>query len=221
MKAWQCIVCKFIHKNGTPPDKCPVCGVSGEKFVEIQLPDAAEKKAPATPKETVIPETTAEPAIDAPVLPGPAMDKPETIFGMCQSFLVKHHAHPVLVHTPNGVLPASVVLFILSWLFDAPLLATVGAVNLVFVLLALPLVIYTGLLEWEKKYARANTPIFRYKILAAAITTAASLISLIWYLLNPDVLAGSSAGVFLVLNLVMLAAAVVAGHIGGKLVFKD
>ena len=26
MKAWQCTVCKYIHRGETPPEKCPVCG---------------------------------------------------------------------------------------------------------------------------------------------------------------------------------------------------
>ncbi len=35
MKVWQCSVCKYIHKGDTPPEKCPICGVEAEKFIEI------------------------------------------------------------------------------------------------------------------------------------------------------------------------------------------
>jgi uncharacterized membrane protein len=135
--------------------------------------------------------------------------------------MIRYHAHPILVHTPNGLLPVAAILFILAWLFDATLPAKAAAINLVFVVLALPLVIYTGVLEWQKKYNQADTLLFRIKILSATLTCASCLISLIWYLVNPAVLSTSLAWIFILINLIMLASAGVAGHIGGKLVFKD
>ncbi|MBG0779902.1 MAG: rubredoxin, partial [Desulfotignum balticum] len=51
--------------------------------------------------------------------------------------MIRHHAHPILVHTPNGILPVAAVLFVIAWLFDATLPAKAAAVNLVFVVLAL------------------------------------------------------------------------------------
>ena len=35
MKKWKCTVCGTIVEGDTPPDKCPVCKVPGEKFVEV------------------------------------------------------------------------------------------------------------------------------------------------------------------------------------------
>jgi hypothetical protein len=125
------------------------------------------------------------------------------------------------VHTPNGVLPVAAILFILAWVFDATLPAKAAAINLVFVVLALPPVVYTGILEWQKKYNQADTLLFRIKILAATLTSAACLITLIWYLIDPAVLSTSLSWVFILVNLIMLASAGVAGYIGGKLVFKD
>jgi hypothetical protein len=91
----------------------------------------------------------------------------------------------------------------------------------VFVVLALPLVVYTGVLEWQRKYNQADTLLFRIKILAATLTCASCLISLIWFLVNPAVLSTSLAWIFILINLIMLASAGIAGYIGGKLVFKD
>ena len=34
MKKFVCPVCGYVHEGDTPPEKCPVCGVPGEKFVE-------------------------------------------------------------------------------------------------------------------------------------------------------------------------------------------
>ena len=134
---------------------------------------------------------------------------------------MKHHAHPVSVHTPNGILPAAVILWILAWMFNSELLAKAAMINMIFVVLAFPVVIFTGILEWQKKYQGALTPIFKIKILAAALTTVSCVISLIWYLFDPEILAGPKALVFVLVNIVMVAAAGIAGFIGGKLVFKD
>ena len=34
MKKWVCPVCGYVHEGDTPPEKCPQCGVKGEKFTE-------------------------------------------------------------------------------------------------------------------------------------------------------------------------------------------
>ena len=35
MKKWKCTVCGTIVESDERPDKCPVCKVPGEKFVEV------------------------------------------------------------------------------------------------------------------------------------------------------------------------------------------
>lgn len=224
MKAWQCTVCKYVHKGELPPEKCPVCGVGSEKFVEVEL-DPETGKPIAAPKKKA-PEPAASATAAPREAPKPPPEdaqpaEPETGFEKAKALMIQHHAHPVLVHTPNGLLPVSVILFILAWLFNAPLLMKVGAINLIFVFLSLPLVLYTGVVEWEKKYMKADTLIFKLKITAAALTTAACIISLAWLWMDSQVLFSPRGWVFLLVNLVMMAGAVVAGHIGGKLVFKD
>ncbi|WP_422447429.1 NADH peroxidase [Thermoanaerobacterium sp. DL9XJH110] len=34
MKKFVCTVCGYVHTGDTPPDKCPQCGASADKFVE-------------------------------------------------------------------------------------------------------------------------------------------------------------------------------------------
>ena len=225
MKRWQCSVCKYIHEGDEPPAKCPICGVPASKFVlleegaEVKPPASAIRpkpgaKAPAGPKAQSVPKPPPKPA-----------PKPETVpktgYEKFTHFMVKHHAHPVSVHMPNGILPVSVTLFILAWLFGSSLFVKAGFINLVFVILSLPLVLFTGVLEWKKKYNQGLTTIFKVKILAATLTTSACLVSVVWYLIDPEVMASSRAWIFILVNLVMLASAGIAGHIGGKLVFKD
>ncbi len=35
MKKWKCIVCGYIHEGNEPPDICPVCGATKDKFEEV------------------------------------------------------------------------------------------------------------------------------------------------------------------------------------------
>jgi rubredoxin/uncharacterized membrane protein len=217
MKAWQCSVCKYIHKGETPPAKCPVCGVDASKFVEIDL-DSIPEKTPKRKKPVKRPEP------DAPQKKEIVKKVPEikeTGLEKINSLLIRHHAHPVLVHTPNGILPLAVILFLLAWIFDYDLLARVAFINLIFVVISLPLVLLTGIVEWKKKYNGAMTNIFKLKILAAAITSASCAISLVWFLLDPKVLSSPQALIFILINIIMLICAGIAGYIGGKLVFKD
>ena len=239
MKKWQCSVCKYIHTGDTPPDKCPVCGVSGKKFILLEedetiettekSPSRAAAQKPASKEKA----DTGKPGDPTKAIPAKIMDaseamgagtkiqKPETLYGKITGLMVKHHAHPVSVHIPNGILPAAVALFILAWIFDSSLFVKAGFINLVFVILALPLVLFSGVVEWKKKYNQALTLIFKIKILAATLTTTACLVSVIWYIIDPLVLSSSNRLIFILVNIIMLGSAGVAGHIGGKLVFKD
>ncbi len=230
MKVWQCTVCKYVHRETAPPEKCPVCGVDKSKFVEIDeeliqarpVRKAVEKPvdqpvapSPSSSVKVVAPEPPPKKQPPPPPLP------PEKGFDKIKSLALKHHIHPISVHTPNGILPAAVILWILSWMFNSELLAKAAMINMIFVVLSLPVVVFTGILEWQKKYQGALTLIFKIKILAAAITSISCVISLIWYLADPGILSGPSALMFIFVNIIMVAAAGIAGHIGGKLVFKD
>ncbi len=222
MKRWQCSVCKYIHTGDTPPEKCPVCGVSGKKFVLLE--DRADVQGPAKqPTSTAAKakdHSAEKPKPQAKAVPKPP-PPPATLYGKIIEFMLKHHIHPISVHFPNGILPVAVILFVLAWLFDSELMVKAGFINLIFVILALPLVLFSGFMEWTRKYNQALTLIFKIKILAASLTTASCVIVVVWYLINPLVLSSSLAWMFILINIVMLAAAGVAGLIGGRLVFKD
>ncbi|MBQ7547563.1 MAG: NADH peroxidase [Clostridia bacterium] len=34
MKKFVCPICGYVHEGDTPPEKCPICGVAGDKFLE-------------------------------------------------------------------------------------------------------------------------------------------------------------------------------------------
>ncbi|TYB33958.1 MAG: rubredoxin [Flexistipes sinusarabici] len=36
MNKWKCTVCGYIYEGDEPPEKCPVCNASKEKFEEVK-----------------------------------------------------------------------------------------------------------------------------------------------------------------------------------------
>jgi rubredoxin/uncharacterized membrane protein len=212
MQKWRCLICKYVHEGDAPPEKCPVCKAPAAKFVEVAPEPSSPESDPAKASPAAMTGTDASAAADA---------RGGNFINKFMGLMSRHHAHPIAVHFPNGVLPVALTMFLIALFFDASTLATAGFYNIVFVMLALPFVIFTGFLDWETKYRKALTSLFVIKIVAAAITFAACLISLIWYLMQPGVIGSPQGWLFIVINLVMVISAGVAGHIGGKLVFKD
>ncbi|MGW8192776.1 MAG: rubredoxin-like domain-containing protein [Desulforhopalus sp.] len=55
MKAWECGVCNYLHKEDEPPEKCPVCEAPKKMFVEYgekqPAPVQPEVKAESSPGE--------------------------------------------------------------------------------------------------------------------------------------------------------------------------
>ncbi len=207
MKKWRCTVCGYIHTGDEPPEICPVCGADRSKFVEVT--DAAE--------------STAAPASEASGPDPQKADTGKTLFDAITDLMVKHHLHPIAVHIPNGVVPLVILFVILAILFTSTSLVQAAVYNLIVVVLAMPVVLYSGVIVWQKKYRGARTRIFIAKIISAAVVTVCAVLIAAWYLFNPELIQNpaSMSVLFFVLHLVLLLATGIAGYLGGKLVFKD
>ena len=220
MKKWRCSVCGYVHEGDEPPDKCPVCGADKSLFEEIiEAPpedsEASGKESPATPPPSADPRT-----VDL----GPEPTTPlGRLLHVVMKQILKHHVHPISVHFPNGVLPVAFVFIVLSVLFESRALETAAYCNLVFVLFSLPVVLFSGYVEWQTRYQGFRSRQFMVKIACAAAVTGFSLLIVVWWTVNPDILQVPSSGrtLFLLANLLALGAAGVAGLIGGKFVFRD
>lgn len=211
MKQWRCTVCGYIHEGDEPPKKCPVCGADRSKFVEYDPSVTGEEKDDQ--KEGKKEDLASTPAAAVSV------SKFDRLF----DFMVKHHVHPVSVHIPNGILPASVVFIVLAAILNCGGLGQAAFYNLLFVVLTMPLVLFSGYLEWQKKYGGELTSFFIVKMICAAVVTLTVVILVVWFMIDPKEAAVPlyRKGPFLFINFVMLAAAATAGFLGGKLVFKD
>ena len=214
MKKWECTVCGYIHEGDEPPDECPVCAADKSMFVEV-----VEQAAAAEPAATA--EPAASPA--APAQPAGKQGLPATLLAFATTQILRHHLHPIMVHTPNGIVPMAVIFLFIAALFTPPLFDIAALYSLVFVLVAMPAVLATGYIVWQERYRGALTSIFKLKIGASIVATVSLVILLIWRALQPAVLTTPSTGrwFFLILAVIMVGAVGLAGHMGGKLVFGN
>lgn len=200
VKKWECTVCGYIHEGDEPPKQCPVCGAGPEYFKEV-----VEKEPETLTEAALAPEGTDE----------------KSKAGFLRSQVMKHHLHPISVHTPNGVLPVALVFLALSIVFGLSGFETAAFFNLVFVLLTMPFVIATGFIAWQERYKGVMTKIFGVKIGASIVVCATLLAMVVWRLVDPAVASSPGRWTYLVICLVSVAGAGLAGHMGGKLVFGN
>lgn len=226
MKKWKCEVCGYIHEGDEPPAKCPVCGADRSRFVliadEPQAP--GETETPAEPVETPpVAEEIEFPTAESHPSEAPTSKKKSGLYKTLTELMSKHHIHPISVHIPNGVLPLTVILTFLAALFHGRSLELAAFYNLIFVVLAMPLVMFTGYNDWRRRYRGSRTDVFITKIGCAIVVSVLAVVLLIWWIIDPDAATNPSSRrwIFVFVHIVMLGAAGIAGHLGGKLVFKD
>ncbi len=236
MKKWKCTVCGYIHTGDEPPEKCPVCGAPRSRFIEIseqgtETPkpepdpeeqpssDPLESTASSGSAESETPETAAEPEETTKTVSPFADSRYRQLFEMMTRF----HGHPITVHIPNGLLPVTILFIFLSAVFTIEGMATAAAYNMGVVALAMPLVLFSGWVDWQNRFNGVMTQVFTVKIACGIVVTATAWILFIWLLVNPEVIHTTHPlrVAFFVINLIMLTAAATAGWYGGKLVFRD
>lgn len=233
---WRCTICGYVHEGPEPPESCPVCGADRSLF-EPLFPDPEDEASASAEKKTP-PEAHSKPASAAgnETAQSPStgqtegtskfpskLQLPISIPPDIAEKLHRHHAHPILVHIPNGLLPVSVMFTLIAAFFGASALDVAAFCNQIVVLLAMPLVMLTGYSDWQHKFGGYLTTVFKVKIGCAAAVTAIALILVLWRFFQPSILSSgaSGRGLYLLLELVLLAAATIAGLYGGKLVFKN
>lgn len=226
-KKWKCTVCGYIHTGLTPPDICPVCGADRSLFVLLPADEAELIKKPAlqaVEKTQLIESSPADvstPEHDA-LMPEPST-KPSPVsrtFTTITNLMAKLHGHPISVHIPNGVLPVAFLFLLLGIVFDSEKLLLVSHYNLVFVLLAMPLVLFSGYNDWRLRLGGAMTRVIKTKMICGGTVTILSLILVVWRVIDPSILDPWSSGRFIYSSIfaVALVAAAVAGFYGGKLI---
>ena len=207
MRKWECTVCGYVHEGEEPPDECPVCAADKSMFVEITEEAASSSESTATPASAA-----------------KAEEKPTflaTVYHFASEQILKYHLHPIMVHTPNGILPMALIFLFITAFLGFPLFETAALYSFVFVLITMPIVVFTGYEVWQKRYRGAMTATFKIKIGASIVTVLLLCVLSIWRIVRPDIVTTASTGrwIFLLLSLVLVTAVGLAGHMGGKLVF--
>ena len=146
------------------------------------------KKKQKSKIDPLEPETEAKGA-DAP---GTTLD-PLSKYDRIYQLMVKHHVHPISVHIPNGLLPVSVLFIFLAVIFKFTGLSQAAFYNLIFVVFAMPLVLFSGVIVWQKKYNGAMTTLFLTKMICGGVVSLTAMILVIWSIVDPGVLALTSA----------------------------
>ncbi|MFP4032500.1 MAG: rubredoxin-like domain-containing protein [Desulfococcaceae bacterium] len=245
VQKWICTVCGYIHEGPEPPDECPVCGADKSAFEPLEeesqatetapkaSDDSGEADQPAAAAESGETEKSAEspkaetkkprPNPRAYDLGEPPKEGVGRWYYLLLDQMLKHHAHPVSVHIPNGVIPFTFIFILLFLTTGWRPLETAAFVNMIFVLLTMPFVLFSGYVEWQKRYRGFLSKRFIQKIAYASTVAFFALVIVIWWLIDRDVLLPGAPGrwVFVLFHAVMLGAAVMAGLIGGKFIFRD
>lgn len=208
-KRWRCTVCGYLHEGDEPPETCPVCAAPAAMFVEIDFAGKAIGELPVQETLSLDPkEKTGADETDP--------SKLDKVGGL----VMKFHLHSIFVHFPNGILPAAVVFLAIATFLNFAPLEPVSFYNSIFVLITLPLVLFTGYLEWQKRYKGIKTVVFITKIISALTVLASVNVLVFWRLIDPGVAAAGSPTqlIYFGVAALALAAAGIAGHLGGKLV---
>lgn len=205
MKKWECTVCGYIHEGDAPPNECPVCSADKSMFVEITVDSNTTEQVSKTVTSQRKPTLLA------------------AILATASELILKHHLHPITVHTPNGIVPMAVLFSFTAMFLHLPLFGTAALYSLVFVLLVIPVVFFTGYSVWQKRYQGALTSIFKIKIGASIVIALILPLLIIWQFIQPEIVVKPLTGrwIYLGLSLLLLAAVGLAGHMGGKLVFGN
>lgn len=206
---WQCIICGYIHTGAEPPETCPVCGADRSKFVLLE--------ELVTTGNDVVQEPS--PAVDTPSPQAPVAGAFLDRYRRWIDIAIDNHAHPIAVHIPNGVVPVTVAMVLLAALFDWSTIGQASVYNMGFIFLSMPAVLFTGYLHWQYKFGGNMTDLFKWKIICGGIVFVLSFILFVWGVFYPE--SARDPGFFyLLLHIVMLGFAGVAGWLGGKLVFQ-
>ncbi|MGD9948748.1 MAG: rubredoxin-like domain-containing protein [Desulfobulbus sp.] len=209
MRKWECTVCGYIHEGDEPPDECPICSADKSMFVEIIEEEQVARE---------------HPIVEEPASPAPSTAEPTfltKVYTLASEQILRHHLHPIAVHTPNGILPMALIFLLITALLGLPLFETAAFYSFIFVLITMPVVIFTGYEVWQNRYRGAMTSTFKIKI-GASITTVTLLgVLILWRAVQPDIMTTASTGrwIYVVLSLILVSAVGIAGHVGGKLVF--
>lgn len=130
--------------------------------------------------------------------------------------------HPIFVHFPQALFPVAFASFVLYLATGESLFERGTYLMAAFGLVATPVTMITGYIDWKIRYKGYMTPVFKIKIVTGFVLVGLSLAAVLLRTLVPEIAALPLSGPgWLLAGLLAgcVGACVVEGHYGGKLVF--
>jgi uncharacterized membrane protein len=130
--------------------------------------------------------------------------------------------HPVLVHFPQALFPAATASLIMYMATGNDLFEKGAFLMTVFGMIGAPAAMITGYVDWKIRYKGYMTRVFRIKIYTGFVLVGLSMFAVLLSILAPEVSRLPLSGLGwlrVILLFCCVAACVVEGHYGGKLVF--
>lgn len=130
--------------------------------------------------------------------------------------------HPIFVHFPQALFPVAFASFLLYLLTGNVLFERGAYLMTIFGLVATPVTMITGYIDWKIRYKGYLTSVFKIKITTGFVLIGLSLSAVLLRTFVPEVsLLPLSGGGWLLTGLLAacVGSCVVEGHYGGNLVF--
>ncbi|PLX89028.1 MAG: hypothetical protein C0618_02610 [Desulfuromonas sp.] len=191
-KVWRCTVCGYLHTGDQPPENCPICGVDALKFELEKHPEQAA-----------------------------GADTPARSTGFVAEMWKTFVLHAVAAHFPNGMLPAAAIFLGLFFYYGAQGFEATAFHLVAFCTLVTPVVLLSGLRDWQAHFGGAAGGVFRRKIILAVLLLVFGIaaVSLRYSAGSWQGLQGWGQLIYLLLIAGMLGCVTLLGHYGGQLVF--
>lgn len=125
----------------------------------------------------------------------------------------RRHVHPITVHISNGLLPVSVIFIVLAMLSNFNPLAQAAFYNMRVVLMAMPIVLFSGYIDWQNRYNGKLSYRFVIKMVCGSVVLLSSLILVIWQIIDPAVMVYVNDAMGFPLTLFFIACCSVYGRI--------
>lgn len=107
---------------------------------------------------------------------------------MKKSIIQRLNVHPISAHFPSAFFPFSAV-FLIMFIINGGKAFEVGAIYTLWAgVLTNPIAIFSGFVDWKKRYKGAKVPIFKKKITYSITAQLLGIICAGWLCVEPNVL---------------------------------
>lgn len=127
-----------------------------------------------------------------------------------------HPLHPSVTHIPVGLVIGAFIFALVAWIFNREILYRSARHCIILALIAVPLVVLLGLMDWQHFYGGTLLPPIRMKMWLAAILAALLLVA--WRVSKKE---DTMKRRFTVVCGLCLVTVIALGYFGGELVYGE